>query len=237
MNSLSSPQQLISQVQLLSVAGRIGGIEGQDTRGSALSLFSSGFEWANYKFRTFSPAEWTYFDDDSRRNLEQGILAGKTCGIRNAQGSEGLSSLIVMAIVLGFTSVSRLVIKAAIGRWAHVGEGGGGGAQAALFFPAWEGPVFMTQVMALGDVMFLWIGSGCRWWMLGGYVLLAALLVTIMYISIKITWELRNGDVKYQHRPPLSQLKLEVLEEKATELITNMQRARNEAEAEEVCKA
>ena len=233
LNSLSSPQQLISQVQLLSVAGRIGGAEGQDTRGNALALFSSGFEWANYKFRTFSPAEWSYFEDGSRRNLEQGILVGKTCGIRNAQGSEGLSSLIVMAIVLSFTSFSRLVIKAAVDRWAQIGKGG---APAALLFPAWEGPVFMTQVMALGDVMFLWIGTGCPWWMVGGYLLLAALLVTIIYISIKVTVELRNGDVKYQHRPPLSQLKLEVLEEEATELITNLQRVRTEAEAEEVCK-
>ena len=227
---MSSPQLLIAQVQLLSVVGRVGGAEGQDKRGGSLALLSSGFEWANYKIPNFSPASLFGDADDSRRadtcgihNVEGSEGLGKMTVMVLVMALTSVTRIAVKTVVarfaakgaeapasLSFPSWEGPVAITQVVGWrmsAHVCR-----RCIQRFLPHTYAHAQVlaracaTQVMAFGDVIFLWISTGCRWWMVGGGVLLCGMLAvmapsadySMQYCSLRRAMHMRETE-KHAH--------------------------------------
>lgn len=120
------------QVQFLSVAGKIGGEEAKAERGDSLQLFSSGFEWANYKFSNFTLTGFIRGSSAARRRGEEveGQESNQDCGIR--PGEKGLDQLLPCVILLAVVAVLRgalcFVLRRLLQREIPP----------LLSFPAWE---------------------------------------------------------------------------------------------------
>ena len=71
----------------------------------------------------------------------------------------------------------------------------------SLKFPAWEGPVMMTQMIALSDSAFTSLGTGCAHWMVfGGVILLVGPLGFLLLAMSRIRQHMRTGDLSFEVR-------------------------------------
>jgi len=213
----SSPMALISQVQMLSVAGAIGGEEAKEQRGDTLQLFSSGFQWANYKLPISTVR---LFGGGGFAQRRESLGTERDCGL--SAGADRLDQLITSALILIAVSVLRgvlcLILRVGFRREVPL----------ALHFPAFEGPVFLSMCMAWSDVAFAWIGTACVAWMTAGGVIVFFLTVIIYVFIDQITYERSRGEIAFEAQKPL----VEAWEQEGEARILRLHRLREEAEGE-----
>lgn len=90
----------------MSVAGKIGGQEARAERGDSVQLFSSGFEWANYKIPNLTLTGVARGSSSIvRRTGSEAAAMSQDCGI--GAGAAGLDQLLVCAIILAVVAVLR----------------------------------------------------------------------------------------------------------------------------------
>ena len=69
----------------------------------------------------------------------------------------------------------------------------------ALLFPAWEGPVLLTQLIAMAEAAFVGIGSGCAGWIVSGtFILLVGPLAFLVLACFRVLHHLHTGDLKFE---------------------------------------
>ena len=193
--SSGSSVSLITQVQFLSLTGRVGGQSGGS---KSMQTFSSGFDWANYQLgfnfleatvppvtvrlpnqtnsssnASNSSTRRSASDDDRRSKKdtagsEGGADGNLTSKLNGTSGTDEvdcawktktpaietyMTCLCCLTLVFLLRSIVLSLLKNVVHRGNEKYK-----APHALKFPQWEGPVLMTQILALTETSFSIIG-------------------------------------------------------------------------------
>lgn len=166
---------LLGQVQMASVTGRVGGAQA-DAESAA---FSEGMAWAKYdvqipaifgaRNRTSAAARRRAGgvrrkgNVDTSDSLLEVNVGSVDCSWDNI-GNEFLRTVIICVFVLACVFVLRvLVLKLYMCKWP-------GEEPDSLLFPAWEAPLFLSQLLGLCESFMGMVVSGCFYWSLVGYI-------------------------------------------------------------------
>jgi len=107
-----------------------------------------------------------------------------------------VEQLVLCAIALALVSVARILFQLVLAHCFHTAE------LTALSFPMWEGPVFLTQFMAMSEALLGLLGTGCVWIVVVSAVLLCLGPVAfIVYAGYALHARKADGSLQYERRP------------------------------------
>ena len=166
-----------------------------------MKQFSNGFEWANYKLGLGPPGR-----NESEGVRRQSKSKGKAGVSTSEAGSEDedidcswnagkdsaepfMTCLVCLLAVFTLRSSICYVLEKILRR--PISD--------ALLFPAWEGPVLLTQLIAMAEAAFVGIGSGCAGWVVSGtFILLVGPLAFLALACFRVLHHLHTGDLKFE---------------------------------------
>ena len=209
----ASCMPLIGHVQFLNVVGQVGGSNGS----KALGAFSSGFGWANGNFPAFFP--WRRSNTSSEalghrrqkkpssskveRDKEQ--LMDSNATMTNVTDAEcdfnslapSFDKVLTCLLILGTVAFLRLVI---VKIWSICLPAND--VPAAMLFPAWEGPVFLVEYMALCDAVMETISTACAWWVAFGVSVLffGPIMIMVCAVFVLLPYIKKDADDVYEDR-------------------------------------
>jgi len=176
---------MLTQVQFLAIAGRVGGPESQPNSSAALS---DGLEWSNFHVISLFGKE----DDDTARRSEV-----DTCERHRKSSTELIGTLVTCAVVLLATTIGRVTVKALLGCFQRVR----GRELPATFapFPSWEMYVFMMQYQGLAESAGDAIASRCLGYVIGGVITLVVLGLMLVLLAWVCVHGLSNNRASWSH--------------------------------------
>ena len=95
--------------------------------------------------------------------------------------------------------------------------------------PCLQGPVFLSMCMAISEVSFGWISTGCAAWIGAGSSLVVFVVVVMFILVDRVTYQQRKGDLYYEPKEPL----VNAWEQEGEARILRLQHMREDAEQEE----
>lgn len=144
---------LVTQIQFLTVTGKVGGSAGPP----ALQDFSSSVEWANFRFPISlygTPARRGEGNASSTTGAGTADDESMDCSWEAIWPSiETLATCVACLLMVSISRATLCLLLRHTFRAATVSE--------SLQWPNWEGPVALSQVLVLLEVAFDEIGSDC----------------------------------------------------------------------------
>ena len=110
--------------------------------------------------------------------------------------ASSVEQLTLCAVALALVSVARILLQLVLAHCFHVED------LTSLAFPMWEGPVFLTQFMALTEALLGLLATGCVW-----IVVVSAVLVClgpvafIVYAGYALHARKQDGSLQYERSP------------------------------------
>lgn len=195
---------LISQVQLMAIAGRIGAAE----QPASTRAFSSGLEWINFHLFKLRGGPATSSDNaegESRR------ARGKGSGVVEEESDFGLvrgcdeaawssrelgATVLACAATIAASSVARLLLNALV-RCLEVRNGVESEGPAVPAF-AWEFQIFLLQFPGLAEAAGESIASNCLAYEAGGALILFVLVATAAGVLLILIWAVRTRAIRWE---------------------------------------
>ena len=221
------------QVQFLNQIGRIGGSEASES----MSSYSDGFKWANYDLGLSLPGR-SASNATTRRKHQRNRRTAHKAGasqIGQGQASTGGSGevymnqydqdggdeascdfsqllppteiLITCLVVMSSVFIARQLLVLAFKHCLHKDQ------PSSLLFGAWEGPVALTQYMALCDSAIEAAALSCPVYIaLGVLVLLLLPINFAIFAALRVRRHVNEGRLSYVQNPTPSFSVLKVCE-------------------------
>ena len=199
---------LIMQVQFLNLVGKVGG----DDKDENFGAFTDGFGWANLQFGLFgdTPASNSTDVQGTRRQKQANKTAIATDDDADdicawSEVMPGLEQLTTCGMILLVVSLCRKLVEYFITKVLRKGL------PQALAFPAWEGPVFITEYVGICEGCVLAMQSHCSGFILIGSVLFVGVpLIFLALATIMIFLHTRHGNLKFEPAPKPAPMKVAV---------------------------